>query len=453
MEGVVRERSARELGAAIAAGRVDARELTAALLDHIAAVDGDRAVYLVRTEERAMREAAAAHDRARRGMTASPLDGVPVSWKDLYDTAGITTSHGSALLRDRVPEHDCPLVARGVRAGWVMPGKTNQSEFAFSGLGLNPTFGTPANPYSGAEPLAPGGSSSGAAVSVAAGLAAIAMGSDTGGSVRVPAAWCGVTGLKTTWNTLPMDGVLPLAPSLDTAGPLARDVADAALAWATLARRPAPDLAGASMKGVRLLVPRTLVWDDCELGIDRVVREALDRLAKAGATLVEADVPEFAESDRIIARGPYLPSAEGYAVWGDLVESAPERVFSQIVERFRLGAKASPIDLAKLILEGRRLQASYVARTAGFDAAVMPTVPISAPPVARLLADEPYYIERNLKALSNTRYGNYLGLSGLTVPCGTDDAGVPVGLMLLGAPHAEARLLRLGAGVERALGA
>ncbi|MEE8202443.1 MAG: amidase, partial [Alphaproteobacteria bacterium] len=229
------EMSALALGAGIDAGRIDPVALTEHFLERIAAADGEHAIYLRTTPERALTEARAARGRAKAGLRRGPLDGVPISWKDLFDSAGVATTAATPLLADRVPDADAAVLARATRAGLVCLGKTNLTEFAFSGLAINPHYGTPANPFDARTPRVPGGSSSGAAVSVARGLAAAGIGSDTGGSVRIPAAWNGLVGLKTTAGLLPLDGVVPLAPSLDTVGPLTRDVADANAVFAVLA--------------------------------------------------------------------------------------------------------------------------------------------------------------------------------------------------------------------------
>ncbi len=240
------EMTALALGEAIATGAIDPVDLAEHFLARIEAGDAEHSVYLAATPERARAESQAAALRAREGRRIGPLDGVPMSWKDLFDSAGVATTAASTLFADRVPEADAALLARASRAGMVCLGKTNLTEFAFSGLGINPHFGTPANAYDAEVARVPGGSSSGAAVSVARGLAPAAIGSDTGGSVRIPAAWNGLVGLKTTAGLLPMAGVIPLAASLDTAGPLTRDVADANAVLAVLAARAPADRVASS---------------------------------------------------------------------------------------------------------------------------------------------------------------------------------------------------------------
>ena len=443
--------TALELGAAIGAGAIDPVALAEHFLGRIDAVDTDHSIYLRTTPERALAEAGAARERARAGRRIGPLDGVPVSWKDLVDSAGVATTGGSPIFADRVPQADAAVLARATRAGMVCLGKTNLTEFAFSGLAINPHYGTPANPYDAEVARAPGGSSSGAGVSLARGLAPIAIGSDTGGSVRIPASWNGLVGLKTTIGLVPIDGVLPLAPSLDTIGPLTRDVADAGAMLGVLAARPAADLAGATLAGQRLVVATNVVWDAAEPGVETAVKAAIERLAAAGAEIVWVDVPEFDEAIALIGRYGTPVAAEGYAQWRDVLEAEPDKVYHNVLNRFRLGAKISAVDLEALRRgladAARRLHA----RMAGAAALLAPTVPIAPPPIAPLVADDELYLATNLRALGNTTLGNLLVTCSLTLPCGDDGGGLPVGLMLMGRPFTEHALLRVGAACEAAL--
>ena len=275
--------TAAELGRGIGGGAIDARELTEVYLAAIDSHPEAPGIYARTTPERARAEAAAAAARAEAGLRRGPLDGVPVSWKDLFDTAGTATEAGSALLRGRVPDRDAAVLATATRAGLVCLGKTHMTELAFSVLGINPVTATPPNIND--PELAPGGSSSGAAASVAFGLAAAGIGSDTAGSIRIPAAWNDLVGLKPTYGTLPLDGVVPLRPSLDTVGPICRSVEDAALVFAALAGEPAPDLGGANLAGARLFLledPELLPARDAPRA---AFDAAIGRLADAGAQL------------------------------------------------------------------------------------------------------------------------------------------------------------------------
>ena len=439
------------LGAGIGAGDIDPVALAEHFLERIVALDADHTIYLATTGERALAEAGAARDRARAGIRLGPLDGVPISWKDLFDSAGTPTTAATPILAGRVPERDAALLARATRAGLVCLGKTNLSEFAFSGLAINPHYGTPPNPYDAATPRVPGGSSSGAAVSVVRGLAAAGIGSDTGGSVRIPASWNGLVGLKTTAGLLPLDGVIALAPSLDTAGPLTRDVADANAVFAALAARRPADLAGATLAGRRLRVTRSVMWDEAEPGVEAAARAALDRLATAGAEIEWIDAPELDEAMALLASHGPLVSAEAWAEWGELIEANPDKVYRFVLKRFRMGADVSAAELERLRRGLADAAAQLHARMAEGAALVAPTTPIAPPPIADLEDDEDAYFRANMSALRNTTLGNILRVCAVTLPCGGDGQGLPVGLMLMGRPFTEGALLRTAAAAEAAL--
>lgn len=434
--------SAGELGRGIGAGEIDPLALTEC---YLAAIDGheqrDR-IYARVTHGRARAEAKAASERAKLGLRRSPLDGVPVSWKDLFDSAGVATEAGSALLEGRVPEADARVLAVATSLGTVCLGKTHMSELAFSGIGLNPVTATPPNVN---DPRAvPGGSSSGAAASVAFGLAPIGIGSDTGGSVRIPSAWNDLVGLKTTPGRLSLDGVVPLAKSFDTIGPLCRSVEDCALALAVLENGRAPDLRGASVEEARLGVLQGHVMDDLRPEPKEGFERACRALEAAGAVLEPFEMAEVAEAN---ASSGILFTSEAYGLWKDVIEAAPEKMFPEILERFRGGKAHAAADFVAAWERLHAIRALWQARTAGFDAVILPTAPILPPEAERMLSDHDYYVRENLLALRNTRVGNLMGLCGLTLPTGVPSAG----LMILGAPGTEEALLRLGKGAETAL--
>ena len=444
------EMTALALGGAIDSGEIDPVALTEHYLARIADADKDHTVYIRATPERAQAEATAAAARAKAGVRRSPLDGVPISWKDLYDTAGITTTGGSPLLKDRVPLADAKVLARAARAGLVCLGKTTMTELAYSGLGINPSMGTPINPFDSQTARAPGGSSSGAASSVARGLAAAGIGSDTGGSVRIPAAWHGLVGLKTSVGAIPLEGVLPLWPGVDTVGPLTHNVADAAALFAILAARPAADLAGAKLDGCRLLVADNFFWEDLEDGVDNVTGAAVKSLEAAGAVVVQQHIDAL---DGLIALGmgvASMMSSDAYAVWGETLESNPDVVYRPVLERFRMGCDQDAVEMMRIKRRLAELATAYLDETTGFDAVLAPTTPITPPPLDPLIGGGDLYLKTNMAALRNTRVGNVFNLTALTVPCGESD-GLPVGLMLMTEPGRENAILRLGAAVESAL--
>jgi aspartyl-tRNA(Asn)/glutamyl-tRNA(Gln) amidotransferase subunit A len=434
--------TAADLGRGIASGEIDAVALTEVYLE---AIDGhplrDR-IYARVTADRARAEAAAAARRAATGHRLSPLDGVPISWKDLFDTAGVATEAGSKLLAGRVPDRDALVLANATAAGLVCLGKTHMSELAFSGLGYNPSTATPScvNDHD----AVPGGSSSGAAASVAFDLAAVGIGSDTGGSVRVPAVWNDLVGLKTTSGRLSLEGVVPLALRFDTVGPLCRSVEDAALMLTALEGGGSIDLAGASLQGRRLAILRTVALDDVREAPMDAFQSAVVKLTDAGAQIRHIDVPEL---EKVLPLAGCLYTAEAYGLWRDVIEANPGAMYQEILERFRLGKGHSGPDYvaAWAALDAARL--AYDRATAGYDAVLLPTAPNLPPELARLNSDHDFYVRENLLTLRNTRIGNLMGLCALTLPTGTPSCG----LMMMAAPMAEAALLRLGAAAERAL--
>lgn len=431
--------TAADLGRGIASGEIDPVALAECYLDAAEAHPLRDRIYARLTRERALAEARAAAERARTGLRRAPLDGVPISWKDLFDTAGLVTEAGSKMLAGRTPDKDALVLARGRRAGTVCLGKTHMTELAFSGLGLNPVTATPPNSVDPA--LAPGGSSSGAATSVGFGLAAAGIGSDTGGSVRIPAAWNDLVGLKTTHGLLPDDGIVILIESLDTAGPLCRSVEDAALLTAMMAGTRAPDLSGASIRGARLMVLETVALDDCQQAPLAAFEATVERLAAAGAVIERAAAPEVAEA---MALSGMLFTAEAWAEWGETIEEKGHLMYGPVRERFRMGASVTAAEFIRGWRRLRALRESYLARTAGYDAVIMPTSPILPPDREALLADEDYFTRENLMALRNTRIGNLLGVCSLTLPTATPCCG----FNLMGRPFEEGAILRLGAAIE-----
>ncbi|WP_226779794.1 amidase [Oceaniglobus trochenteri] len=434
--------TAGDLGRGIAAQEIDPVKLCET---YLAAMDDHQftpRIYARTTPERALDEARAAQARARAGRRLSPLDGVPISWKDLFDTAGVATEAGTALLKGRTPTQDAMVLRNATAAGLVCLGKTHMTELAFSGLGVNPVTASP--PCVNDHAAASGGSSSGAATSVAFGLAACGIGSDTGGSVRAPAAWNDLVGLKTTLGRLPVEGVVPLCPRFDTIGPLCRSVEDAALMLAAMEGSAAPDLRGSDLRGVRFMVLETVALDDLEPQVRAGFQSAVERLQAAGALVVRREIPEVAEA---MALSPQLFAPEAYGVWKDTIEANPDAMHDQVRERFRGGAKVSAPDYIAAWRTIDRCRAAYGAASAGFDAVLLPTCPIMPPNLARLESEGEYFVNANLMTLRNTRIGNLMGLPALTLPTGLPSTGIT----LQTGPMSEHRLLRLGAAAERAL--
>ena len=434
--------TAADLGRGIGSGEIDPLALAEIYLDAIGSHEFADRIYARVTRDRALAEAAAASDRAAAGHRLSALDGVPISWKDLFDAADVATEAGSALLKGRVPGRDAEVLANATAAGLVCLGKTHMTELAFSGLGYNPITASP--PCVNDHDAVSGGSSSGAATSVAFGLAACGIGSDTGGSVRVPSVWNDLVGLKTTPGRLSLAGVVPLAARFDTVGPLTRSVEDAGLMLAAMEDGISPDLRGARLERVRLCVLETVAMDDLRDAPAKGFEAATAKLQSAGAVIERREVPAVAEA---MAEAMILFAAEAYGTWKDEIEAAPDLMFAEVRERFRGGAQFAAADYVAAWQKLDHQRDAYLRETAGFDAVILPTCPILPPNLARLESDKEYFVSENLLALRNTRIGNLMGLAGLTLPTGVPSTGI----LFLGAPGSEEALLRIGAAAEVAL--
>ena len=432
--------NAADLGRGIEAGEIDPVDLTEIYLDAIERHPYASRIYARTTADRAREEARTAADRAKAGLRRSPLDGVPISWKDLYDTAGVATEAGSAMLKGRTPQNDATVLQNATEAGLVCLGKTHTTELAFSGLGLNPETESPPN-VNDVEAAA-GGSSSGAATSVAFGLAAIGIGSDTGGSVRVPSAWNDLVGLKTVHGRLSLEGVVPLCPWFDTVGPLCRSVEDAAMMLGALEGRQTELPEAPALSGLRLACLETTAFDDIDDAPRVAFRNAVERLTVAGAKVEPFELP--AVSEAVGLSGVVYP-AEAYATWRHKIETVGDLMFPPVRERFRLGNAINAADYIAAWQRLSELRETYRAMTSKFDAVILPSAPLLPPNQQELLDSEDFFSKQNLRALRNTRIGNLLGLAALTIPTGIPSTG----LMLQG--QREEDLLAIGISVEAAL--
>ncbi|MFD1710355.1 amidase [Ottowia sp. GY511] len=441
------------LSADLSAGRTTAQQLTAAALARAQDPAGEGARVFTRLDAERARAAAQASDTLRAaGIVRSPLEGVPVSIKDLFDVTGQVTTAGSVVLKGAAPAtRNAPVIDRLIAAGAVIVGRTNMTEFAFSGLGLNPHYGTPKNPWDRATGRIPGGSSSGAAVSVTDGMAAVGIGSDTGGSVRIPSALCGLTGFKPTQRRVPIAGTVPLSTSLDSIGPLAASVRDCAIVDAILAGEPVPSEAALPLRGARLAIPQTLALDGMDAQVATAFKRACARLAEAGALLAPLAIPEFAELGALHARGT-LAAAEAWAWHRGLLAKHETDYDRRVASRIRGAQAMGAADYIDLQQARRRWIAQVEARIASYDALLMPTVPVVAPAIADLQASDDAYTAANGLILRNSTFINFLDGCALSLPC--HRAGeAPVGLTLAGPAMADARILALGAAVEALLAA
>jgi aspartyl-tRNA(Asn)/glutamyl-tRNA(Gln) amidotransferase subunit A len=429
--------------------RITSESLTEAALERARRPDGEGARTYIELHEDGARAAARAADALRRaGIELSPLMGIPISIKDLFDVAGETTRAGSVVLANASPaERDAAIVSRLRRAGAVITGRTNMVEFAYSGLGLNPHYGTPLNPWDRATGRIPGGSSSGAAVSVTDGMCAAAIGTDTGGSVRIPAALCGLTGFKPTAQRIDRTGTLPLSTSLDSIGPLAPSVDCCAQIDALLADDGGGEEICPQAQDLRLLVPSNVVLEGLDIEVARAFRTSLERLSQAGARIVEARVAPIDEWAQARHGTGALATPEAYAWHRELLASHKAQYDPRVAQRLLRGAGISASDY----IEARAFRHAWIRRMeqmlAGFDALVLPTVPIIAPAVKPLIESDLGYQAANNLVLRNTSLINYLDGCALSIPC-HEPGTAPVGLMIAGCALADRAILALGRGIE-----
>lgn len=432
------------VAADLAAGRTTSVALTEAALARAEdpAGEGARAFTKI-ARERALAQARASDLLRAHGMVPSPLAGIPVSVKDLFDVAGEVTTAGSAVLRDAPPaERDAPVVARLRAAGAVIVGRTNMTEFAFSGLGLNPHYGTPGNPADRSR--IPGGSSSGAAVSVADGMAVAAVGSDTGGSVRIPSALCGLVGFKPTQGRVPRDGAVPLSWTLDAIGPLAASTACCAIMDAVMAGEEPVPPAPLPLAGLRIGIPRQLVLEEMDATVAAAFERARRALETAGALVADIDLPQLALLPEVNAKGGFSPP-EAFAWHRELLERRGDGYDPRVAVRIRRGADQSAADYIALMRARAALMAETDAATSPWDVLLMPTVPVVAPRMDELAGDAEYF-RLNPLVLRNPSVWNFMDRPAVTLPCASD--GLPVGAMLVGRRGHDRRLLAIAAAAE-----
>jgi len=437
-----------QLAAELAAGRTTSRRLTEEALARIDDPKGEGKRAFIKVYRTQALAAADASDQQRKaGLVPSPLAGIPVSIKNLCDVAGETTLAGSKALDDRPPaERDAPVVARLRAAGAVIVGSTNMSEFAFSGVGANPHYGTPGNPAD--RKRVPGGSSSGAAVSVGDRMAVTALGTDTGGSVRIPSAVCGLVGFKPTARRVPIDGVVPLSTSLDSIGPLANSVECCAIVDAVFAGEPIHVPDATPLAGLRLGAPRQYVMDDLEPVVGRAFERACKSLAAKGVRVEEIDLPQLDEFVKINAKGGFA-AAEAYAWHRALIARRSNEYDPMVAPRIRRGADMSAADYIDLLHARADLQRRSSAVTEHYDAIVMPTCAILAPTIEEMSSPESF-TKKNLLLLRNTAIGNFLDRCGISLPCHAPGE-LPVGFMLMGETMADRRLLAIARAVAPAV--
>ncbi|TWS99605.1 amidase [Reyranella sp. CPCC 100927] len=416
------------------------------ILTRLEARAADERVFLRLYHDQARAAADAADARKRSGVSLGPLDGTIVSIKDLFDVAGEPTTAGSILARDFPPaSSDATVVRRLRQAGAVIIGKTNMTEFAATGMGLNPHYGTPG---SASDPTRiPGGSSSGAGVSVAEGTSEIAIGSDTGGSVRVPAAFNGVVGFKPTADRVPQQGVFPLSYSLDSIGPLARNVQDCAAADAVMAGEEPSTTAPLPLKDLRVGVPRGPLLADTAPAVAAAFDAGLQRLSRAGARIVDHNIEDLLDGMKAVTTPISIVFAEAAEIHADWLESKAAAFDPRVHRRIVQGATVSAPAYIRMVRQRRSLIAAMDARLGPLDVLALPTIPFVAPAMAALLEDDALFMRTHALLVRNTIIANQFDLTAISLPL---PAPQPIGFMLLARRNHDHRLLRIAASAEAA---
>lgn len=445
----------------IGAGRLSPVKLVEELLGRIDALDSRLRSFIQLMPDQALAQARAAESALKSAANLGILHGIPYAAKDLFDVKGMPTTAGTHLLAHNVAAQDATVVHKLKASGMVLLGKTHTVQFAYGAAGINHDHGTPHNPWH-PIPHAPGGSSSGSAVAVAAGMAPMALGTDTGGSVRVPAALCGVVGLKTTVGRISRAGVYPLSWTLDSVGPIARCVEDAALVYQAIQGTdpldeltlgiPAHDVLRGlkdGVKGLRLAFGETLFFDDVDREVENAVREAGQVFQALGAQLAGIAVPEAAAAWAEEKR-PLLIPAEGCAVNRELLDQHFAELDPVIGPRMLTGRTLSATDYFALLRRYAQLRAQVQWTLRDVDALIVPTTMAPALPLATIDASSDTYLDYNMRVHRNTGIGNILNLCGVSVPCGFTSRGLPIGLMIYAKPFSEDMALRVAHAYEQA---
>ena len=442
-----------ELSRDLAGAKTTSEKLVRECLANIADPLGEGVRAFIKVYADAALAAARASDAARAGgQVPSPLAGIPISIKDLFDIGGEVTRAGSVVLADAAPATvDAPAIGRLKAAGVILVGRTNMTEFAYGANGMNQHYGTPMNPWDRATGRIPGGSTSGGAVSVADGMAAATIGSDTGGSVRIPAALCGITGFKPTQQRVPLAGAFPLSFTRDSIGPLGQSVACCAWLDAAMANAPLATPVRLDLKGMRFGVPTTLLLDSLAPDVAEAFSRALTTVSAAGAMLVEFKFLEMTRERDGSAKANFS-AVEAYALHRQRLETAGDKFDRRVFKRLMLGAGIKAADYVDLLQLRGSLIESANRTTASFDALLMPTVPIVAPAMAEMESSDETFFRVNGLLLRNCAPFNVLDRPCLSIPC--HRAGTaPVGLMVVGESMGDARVLAIGASIEAAIAA
>ncbi|MBP2280336.1 aspartyl-tRNA(Asn)/glutamyl-tRNA(Gln) amidotransferase subunit A [Psychrobacter sp. PL19] len=412
----------------------------------------DPSIFTVLLEERALREAHASKQRRSEGKQLSPWDGVPIAWKDLFDIEGRVTTAGSVVLKSNAPAtRDADVIVNATRAGLISVGCLNMTEFAYSGLGLNPHFGTPKNPNGTGPARIPGGSSSGCGVAVARGLVPLAIGSDTGGSIRIPAALNGVVGYKGSNIAFPKGGAFPLSETLDTLGPLAADIRSCIGTAQILNGRAVAIPKPTPIYKLKFIIPTNIVFDDVQDAVLQNFETSVRALEMAGATVIRKAFTEFDKINSLSTEHGYLTGPEALDLHWDLVHSEDAarmdpRVLARILDAGKMSARDFIViqrTRARLIKENYQALSDQIV--------LFPTTPITAPEIEPLEQDDDLYLRTNKLMLRNTSLGNFLDWCGVALPNGIDQNQMPTSLLLSMSGGRESELLAAALSIENVL--
>src|SRR5229473_3402196 len=415
-------------------GEISPVELTRECLERIEQLNPSLNAFITVTAESALKDAQHAEKEIQSGKWRGPLHGIPIGLKDLIDTAGVRTTAASAVFRDRVPTEDAEVVKKLKAAGGVLIGKQNLHEFAYGGSSIISHFGPVRNPVN--PEFIAGGSSGGAAAAVATGMCYGAVGTDTAGSIREPAALCGVVGLKPTYGLVSTRGIIPLSLSLDHAGPITRAVQDAAILLDVIADGP-EDYRGSLGEGIEkfvLGIPRKYFFEDLDPEVAKAVEKAIDQLTDLAFTVQELELP--VSIDRT------LQSAESYAYHRGMVATSPKLYYPETLRRIRSGERVSEGEHKNALQDLHKMRREIIEKFRGVDVVLMPTTPIPAPRISELMKDPALLRPTELVLLRNTRPVNVWGLPAISVPCGMTSGGLPIGLQIVGPPGGEAKVLQ-----------
>ena len=421
-------------------GQLCPEELTRFYLDKIYSDSRSKNVFTSVLKKSALESAKESKKRAKIGLRKGVLDGIPISVKDLADIEGEFTRGGSSLTNKKKAKNNAVFIDELKSQGVIILGKTHMTELAFSGLGLNTITATPANPFN--EELVSGGSSSGSAVSVSRNYCIGSIGSDTGGSVRIPAAWNNLVGLKTTHNLIDLTGVLKLCPSFDTLGPICKNVDDTHLLFHAMKKGKFQKLKKYQASDFKFLIIKNMFFDSIDSEINDSFNSAIERIIKNGA---KVEYKSISEIDNALEISKIVFPAEAYGMWQQEIEKSPEKMFAPIRERFRSGQHILAHDYVFSLQQLFEFRMSFLKKIMGFDAILAPTSPIKPPRITKLIDDHDLFTEKNLLALRNTRIANSLNLCALTLPTETDFSG----LMIMGPPNNELDLMSIGLTIEK----